>query len=124
MKDSKETSLQATKRGVTNTTSTERKELPVTEATNKQLEMKAQIKNLIDSTFKNDLKYKRKEIAREDLVLASDPIFDLGKLQNQKNVSVEQILNGAPIENPNDQSDPKVVLRGQKIKKWRFEVTM
>jgi len=44
--------------------------------------MKTQIKNLIDSTFKNDLKYTRKQVAREDLVLASDAIFDLGKLQN------------------------------------------
>lgn len=73
--------------------------------------MKTQIKNLIDSTFKNDLKYTRKQVAREDLVLASDAIFDLGKLQNQKDV-VNTILNGGPTENPDDQVDSKVVLRG------------
>lgn len=87
--------MQATRR-VTSQNSTER----VANATQKQIEMKAQIKNLIDSTFKNDLKYTRKQVAREDLVLASDPIFDLGKLQYQNNVGA--ILNGGPTENPDD----------------------
>lgn len=75
--------MQATRR-VTTQNSTERPSAAFNEAvdaTKKQLEMKAQIKHLIDSTFKNDLKYARKQVAREDLVLASDAIFDLGKLQ-------------------------------------------